>query len=553
MAQTSIGHERTGMLQEFKLLLREPPLLISIVLVFALFALFIIYPFVKIMLVPTADDWSAAVTGSEFLTVFRNTIFSSLVATVTAIILGFIYAYAMNYTDIPGKKFFRVVALLPTMAPSIISGMAFIILFGRRGFITWNILHLQVDLYGPFGLWVVQTIAFFPLAYITISGVLKSISPNLELAAQNLGASGWYLFRTVTLRLATPGIASAFLLVAINSFADFGNPMLVGGNYHVLATEAYTQVVGAWNLPMGAVLSVFLVIPTLVVFFVQRYYLEKNSFVTVTGKPVSGLIRRTVGPATKWTLFTICSLLCLVILSIITVVILFAFTKSFGYDFTLTLDHFIEGVMESAVMKNSWIASMITAAITTVFGVLLAFLTIRKRFPGRVALDFLAMLPVSLPGTFIGLALILAFNDDPFSFTGTLIIIIIGMVVRQLPVGYRQAVAGLKQIDKSLEEASTNLGSNSVGTFTRVVLPMLKNAMSVSFVYSFMKSMNTLSTVIFLISPEWNLASVNILSLSDHGFLPTASATAVGMMLTILVTFGIVKLIFRDKINIFEL
>ena len=184
----------------------------------------------------------------------------------------------------PCKRFFQVVALLPTMAPSVVTGLAFIMLFGRRGFITWQLLHLKVDLYGPFGLWVAQTIAFFPLAYITISGVLKSISPNLELAAQNLGARGWYLFRTVTLRLATPGLASAFLLVAINSLADFGNPMLVGGNYHVLATEAYTQVTGAWDLPMGATLSVFLVIPTLIVFFVQRYYLEKNSYVTVTGK-----------------------------------------------------------------------------------------------------------------------------------------------------------------------------------------------------------------------------------------------------------------------------
>ena len=173
-----------------------------------------------------------AITGKEFIEAFRNTMFSSLLATTSAIIIGFIYAYAINYVDIPGKRFFQIVALLPTMAPSVVSGLAFIMLFGRRGFITWNILHLKTDLYGWFGLWVVQTIAFFPLAYITISGVLKCISPNLELAAQNLGAHGWRLFRTVTLKLAIPGIASAFLLVAINSLADFGNPMLVGANYH---------------------------------------------------------------------------------------------------------------------------------------------------------------------------------------------------------------------------------------------------------------------------------------------------------------------------------
>lgn len=275
MNEQHTGHEHTGWQAEMKVLLREPPLLISITVLFLLFGLFIIYPFIKILMVPDAEHWMRALTAKEFLEVFSHTLFSSLVATTTAIIFGFIFAYAVNYTNMPGKRFFQIVALLPTMAPSVVTGLAFIMLFGRRGFITWHVLHLQTDLYGPVGLWVAQTIAFFPLAYITISGVLKSISPNLELAAQNLGARGWYLFRTVTLRLATPGLASAFLLVGINSLADFGNPMLVGGNYHVLATEAYTQVTGAWDLPMGAVLSVFLVIPTLLVFFVQRYYLEK--------------------------------------------------------------------------------------------------------------------------------------------------------------------------------------------------------------------------------------------------------------------------------------
>ena len=274
MNEKESGREHTGIAAEMKVLLREPPLLIGILAVFLLFAVFIIYPFVKILLVPTSADWMRAVTDKEFIEVFSHTIFSSFVATATAIVFGFIFAYGVNYTNMPCKRFFQVVALLPTMAPSVVSGLAFIMLFGRRGFITWEMLHLKVDLYGPVGLWAAQTIAFFPLAYITISGVLKNISPNLELAAQNLGAKGWYLFRTVTLRLATPGLASAFLLVGINSLADFGNPMLVGGNYHVLATEAYTQVTGAWDLPMGATLSVFLVIPTLIVFFVQRYYLE---------------------------------------------------------------------------------------------------------------------------------------------------------------------------------------------------------------------------------------------------------------------------------------
>ncbi len=552
MAQAA-DREQTGWAAELKTLTREPQLLVAIGLLFLMFGVFVIYPFFKLILMPTAEDWQMALTGKEFLEAFWHTMASALLATTTAMVLGFLYAYAMNYVDLPGRRFFQVVALLPSMAPSVVSGLAFIMLFGRRGFITWNLLELKVDLYGWIGLWVVQTIAFFPLAYITISGVLKSISPNLELAAQNLGARGFYLFRTVTLKLATPGLASAFLLVAINSLADFGNPMLVGANYHVLATEAYAQVVGAWNLPMGAVLSVVLVVPTLAVFFIQRYYLEKNSYVTVTGKPVGGLSRVTVGPVARWLFFAFCLLVCLVILLIIGVVCLFAFTRTFGYDYTFTMDYFIEGVLQSASMKNSWIASMTTAVTTTLLGIALAFLTLRRKFPGRGLMDFLAMLPVSLPGTFIGLALIMAFNSGPLEMTGTLIIVVVGMTLRQLPVGYRQAVAGLSQIEKSLEQASTNLGADSFTTFRRVIVPMLKNSLSISFVYSFMRSMNTLSTVIFLISPEWNLASINIMSLANQGFLTVASATAVGMMLTIFATFGLAKLILRDQINIFDL
>ena len=551
MQATSAGHEQTGWTSEIRALRREPQLLLAIGLLFLMFAVFIIYPFIKLILVPSASDWALAVTGKEFHEAFVHTLFSSLLSTASAMVLGFLYAYAMNYTDLPGRRFFQIVALLPSMAPSVISGLAFIMLFGRRGFITYNLLDLKVDLYGWFGLWVVQTIAFFPLAYITISGVLKSISPNLELAAQNLGAKGFYLFRTVTLRLATPGLASAFLLVAINSLADFGNPMLVGANYHVLATEAYAQVVGAWNLPMGAVLSVFLVIPTLIVFFIQRYYLEKNSYVTVTGKPVAGLTR--VSPAVRWMLFAFCCFISFSILLIIGVVCLFAFTRTFGYDYTFTMDYFIEGVLQSSSLKNSWMASMTTAVVTTLLGIALAFLTLRRRFPGRAVMDFLAMLPVSLPGTFIGLALIMAFNSGPLEMTGTLIIVVVGMTLRQLPVGYRQAVSGLSQIEKSLEQASTNLGADSLTTFWKIIVPMLKNSLSVSFVYSFMRSMNTLSTVIFLISPEWNLASINIMSLANQGFLTVASATAVGMMLTIFLTFGLAKLILRDQINIFDL
>ncbi|WP_067143223.1 ABC transporter permease [Oceanivirga salmonicida] len=545
--------EKKGFIVDIKNIYRDPSLAFLLAVVFLFFIIIIVYPFVKLSLIPSKNIWIEAITNKFVLKVFRNTIISSLSATFLATIFGFLFAYAMNYTNIPGKSIFRVISLLPNMAPSIMTGLAFIMLFGRRGIITYKLLGLRIDPYGPIGLLIVQTIAFFPLAYITISGVLKSISPNVELSAQNLGASGFRLFRTVTLPLATPGIASAFLLVFINAIADFGNPLLIGGNYKTLATLAYDTVIGNFDIPMAAALSLFLLLPSLIIFLIQKYYLDKKSFVTITGKPTSGLERNFVSFGAKLMLFIFSFIMCFVILLIVGSVMAFSITEAFGVNYTFTTRHLYEGIINSYPIRNSWLFAMTAALITSVVGVILAFLNVRKKFPGRGIIDFLAMLPISLPGTFIGLALVISFNKKPLFLTGTAAIVIIGMVIRQIPVGYRNSVAGFKQIDKSIEEAATNLGSSSIGVFKNVILPMLKNQISITFVYSFMKGMNTLSTIIFLISPKTQLASAQILSLSEHGFYGVASATALGMMLIILLTFGLFKLILRDNINIFNL
>ncbi len=484
--------EKKGIMADLSRVLREPSLLITLLIVVVIFALFILYPLWTVLALPDMESWMRFFSDRIFLQALQNTMFSSVLATATAVVIGFGYAYAVNYADIPGKAFFRLMVLLPLMAPSVITGLAFIMLFGRHGMITWKLLGIRTDLYGWIGLWIVQTIAFFPLAYMTISNVLRSISPNLELAAQNLGARGWRLFRTVTLPLALPGVLSAFLLVAINAFADFGNPILVGGNHRMLATEAYKQVTGAFDMPMAAVLSIVLLLPTLLVFFFQKYFLDRRSYVTVTGKPVSGLTRITIGPVGKFLLWLLCAIVSFFILSNFVIVLCFALTKGFGSDNTITLENFHEVFFRSENMFNSWILSLIAAAATALIGVFTAFLVARKAFPGKGIMDFVALLPISMPGTFMGLALILAFNEPPMALTGTALIIIIGMTLRQLPVGYRNAISAFKQIDKSIEEASTNLGANSAVTFRRIVVPMLKNAVSTSLVYSFLKNMNTL-------------------------------------------------------------
>lgn len=551
-AQPTI-RERTGAWFHLRRLANEPFWFGVLLLVVGFFALFILYPTAKMVGAPSLSDWQRFFRSARFIRAFKNTILSSVYATVTATILGFVFAYAMNYTDIPGKKFFRNIVLLPLMSPPAVTGLAFLLLFGRRGFITHYILGLNVDMYGPVGLWIVQSLSFFPVAYVAISGVLRAIQPNLELAARNLGSSGFHLFRTVTLPLALPGVISAALLVGISALADFGNPMLIGGNYTVLATEAYVQATGRWDLNMASVLSMMLVLPTLLLFMFQKFYLDKRSFVTITGKPSSQLMRYPVSNLVRVLIFIVCAFLSLVILLLYSTIVVGAFTEVLGVQNIFTLSHFKRAVFHSSTLWNSWILGLCAAVGTAVLGVLIAYLVNRKKFPGRGLIDFLTLLPGSLPGTFIGISLVMAFNNEPFMLTGTAFILVLAMGLRQLPVAYRNAYAALQQIDTSIEQAAANLGANGFQTFTGIVLPMLKNAFSSGLVYNFMKSMNTLSAVIFLVSPRWTLGAVSILSLADHGYTGQASAIAFGMILLVFATLGAAKLIFKDALNIFDI
>ncbi len=545
--------EKSGPIFELKRLLGQPFWFFVLLVTVILFSLFIIFPIINLILLPEASDWLRFFTSARFRGAFQNTIIISILSTTTSTILGFAYAYAMNFVKLPGQKFFRNIVLLPLMSPPVIIGLAFLLLFGRRGYITWNLLGLNTNLYGWRGLWIVQTLTFFPVSYITITGVLKSISPRLELAARNLGSSGFHLFRTITFPLAIPGVISSALLVGIMALADFGNPMLVGGNFNVLATEAYVQATGRYDMSIAAVLSVMLVLPTLALFLFQKFKLGKTSVVKITGKPSSDLIRYPISKKVKALLFAMCSALSGFIILLYSIVVVGAFVQVLGVQHDFTLSHIRSVFIGSTALRNSWMLGFTAAVLTAVLGVLIAYLINRKNFPGRGALDFITLMPASLPGTFIGIAFILAFNSGKIVLTGTAVIIVLSMTIRNLPLGYRNSYAALQQIDESIEEASTNLGGNGFQTFTKVVMPMLKNAFSTSLIYNLMKSMNTLSAVIFLISPRWNLGSVQVLSLADHGYTGQASAMALGLMFLIFLTLGVAKLILGDSVNIFNI
>lgn len=548
--------EKKGMGESIKRLLKDPSSLVLVVTSFIFLILFVIYPLIVVVFSSGADNWVTFFTKPRYGKALMNTIVSSSLSALTATVFGFIYAYAINYSNIKGKKFFRFIAFLPLLAPSVMSGLAFLLLFGRGGFISqWLRANfgVELDLYGLPGLWIVQTISYFPLAYMTITGVLRSISPNLEVAAQNLGARGFKLFRTITLKLALPGVVNAFLLVAINCFADFGNPKLIGGNYSLLAVEIYGEIINN-EAGLASVMGIILVIPALLVFWLQNKVLSKGSYSTITGKPISGLTRTTTSKKTDIGLFIFNALISLMIISMFLITILYAFTRNFGRDNSFTLDHLQKVVFSSSspAVLNSLVLSLISALLAVAFALVLAFIITRKPFPGKKILDFTAVLPIALPGTFVGLALIVAFSNGPIVLQGSAILIVIAMLLKQMPVSYRGITASFKQVDKSIEEAATNLGANSSKTLSSIVFPMLQKTIVANFVYAFMKNMNTLSTIIFLITPKWVVAAVSIFNYAETGTYYWAAAVAVGLMGATLGTLGIIKLIFRDKVKIFD-
>lgn len=548
--------EKKGIGESIGRLVRDPSSLMLVLISFIILLLFVVYPLVFVVFIPSGEDWITFFSKGRYGTALMNTVVSSSLSAITATIFGFIYAYAINYSNIKGKKFFRFIAFLPLLAPSVMSGLAFLLLFGRGGMVSQYLklwFNVELDLYGLPGLWIVQTISYFPLAYMTITGVLRSISPNLEVAAQNLGARGFKLFRSITFKLALPGVINAFLLVAINCFADFGNPKLIGGNYTLLAVEIYGEIIN--NQPgLASVMGIILVIPALLVFVIQNKLLSKGSYSTITGKPVSGLNRVTTSKKTDIMLFSFNTLMSIFIIAMFAITILFAFTKNFGRDNTFTLDHMMKVVFStsSPAVLNSLVLSLISSLLAVAFGLVLAYVVVRKPFPGKKLLDFTAVLPIALPGTFVGLALIVAFSSGPIILQGSAVLIIVAMLLKQMPVGYRGLSASFKQVDKSIEEASMNLGADSRKTLTTIVFPMLQKTIVANFVYAFMKNMNTLSTIVFLITPQWVVAAVSIFNYAETGTYYWAAAVAVGLMGATLGTLGIIKLIFRSKVKIFD-
>lgn len=539
---------RMKKLNETKMILRQPLLLAAVVLTILLLLLFVVYPLLKVLIFSLTDadgNFSLAnlvtiLTTSRYLAVFGRTMLLGIIVAIIATFIGYIFAYTITRTNVPCKKFLKTIATLPILSPPFILSLSIIFLFGKQGFITKTLMGITGNnVYGMGSLVVVQVMSFFPIAYLTLSGILSSIDASVEDAACNMGASRWHTFWTVTFPLSLPGIISGCLLVFIQSLEDFSNPATIGGEFSTLSIEVYQIITGSYDMQKGSVLALLLLLPAVTAYLFNKYWVSKKSFVTVTGKPTQA--RKLIDEAhIKWPLFAFCMVVAAVILLFYGTVIFGSFVRTWGYDYSLTLDQYRKALAYGwDSLKNSMILGLISAVIGGLLGMIIAYITAKRNYYGKRFIEVSSVLMFAVPGTVLGISYVLAFNTKPLVLTGTALILIIVFTFRNMPVAIESGTTTLLQIDNSIEEASTILGADTGYSFRCITLPMLRNAFFSGIVYSFTKAITAVSAVIFLVSARWNLVTSKIYSLFDQAKYSQAAAFVTMLVLILLVFIGI--------------
>ena len=539
---------RMKKLNETKMILGQPLLLAAVVLTILLLLLFVVYPLLKVLIFSLTDadgNFSLAnlvtiLTTSRYLAVFGRTMLLGIIVAIIATFIGYIFAYTITRTNVPCKKFLKTIATLPILSPPFILSLSIIFLFGKQGFITKTLMGITGNnVYGMGSLVVVQVMSFFPIAYLTLSGILSSIDASVEDAACNMGASRWHTFWTVTFPLSLPGIISGCLLVFIQSLEDFSNPATIGGEFSTLSIEVYQIITGSYDMQKGSVLALLLLLPAVTAYLFNKYWVSKKSFVTVTGKPTQA--RKMIDEGhIKWPLFAFCMVVAAVILLFYGTVIFGSFVRTWGYDYSLTLDQYRKALAYGwDSLKNSMILGLISAVIGGLLGMIIAYITAKRNYYGKRFIEVSSVLMFAVPGTVLGISYVLAFNTKPLVLTGTALILIIVFTFRNMPVAIESGTTTLLQIDNSIEEASTILGADTGYSFRRITLPMLRNAFFSGIVYSFTKAITAVSAVIFLVSARWNLVTSKIYSLFDQAKYSQAAAFVTMLVLILLVFIGI--------------
>jgi len=486
----------------------------------------------------TADAFPRIFKDYTFNTAFFNTLQLGMITSFGAVIVGLLFAYVDCYVDVRSrvvKKMFDVVSTLPVVSPPFVLSLSMILLFGRGGLITRQLLGIyDSDVYGLSGIAIVQILTFFPVCYMMLKGLLKNIDPSMEEAARNMGASRWKVFTTVTLPLMLPGLGNAFLVTFIESVADFANPMMIGGSYDTLATTIYLRITGgSYDTTGAAAMAVVLLGITLVLFLIQKYYLEAKTAATLTGK-ASRARAAIEDRSVRIPLTTLCSIISVFVIMMYIAIPFGALFKLWGRDYSLSFKWFAQLFRDDGfkAFTDSFVLSIIAAPITALLSMIISYLVVKKKFRAKGFIEFVSMLAMAVPGTVLGVGFIRGFAGGVFrtgflqGIYGTGIILVIVFVVRSLPVGTRSGISALRQIDKSIEESAYDLGAGSAKVFMSVTLPLIKDSFLSGLVTTFVRSITAISAIILLVTPRYLLITCRINEFAEKGAYGVACAYA---------------------------
>jgi iron(III) transport system permease protein len=519
---------------------------------FGIVLVFIAYPLIEAIRLSfmkngvfSLETWKESLSPTYLVSLWGSLRLGFLTATISTLV-GYMFAFLIERTSFKQKRIMTTLATMPVISPPFSLSLSIILLFGNNGLISKQLLHLNTSIYGLGGLTLVQVIGMFPIAFMTISGVLRQIDSTVEDASLDLSATRWQTFKSITLPLSIPGILSAWLLVFTNSLADFANPLLLSGDYRVLSTEAYMLVTGRNNLGAGSALSFILLMPTLTAFLIQRNWVSKKSFVTVTGKPSTTLTELTNKPV-RLTLEIASWMFLGFITALYLTIVAGCFVVNWGIDYSFTLSNWGEALARgwTAIRDTVTLAAFATP-VAGLLAMLSAMLIVRKKFPGKRILEMIIMTPYAIPGTLIGISYILAFNKPPVLLVGTGAIIVINYIIRELPVGLENGITALHQIDPAIEESAADLGADVPTVFRTIVLPLIRPAFLSSMSYTFVRSMTAVSAIIFLISARWNHLTVLIFNFSENLRFGLASVLSTILIFIVLSVWALMQVVVRD-------
>ena len=512
-----------------------------IIFLFVFFLLFVLYPLGQLFFSANLSFFEP-----QFLQPFLNSLKLGGTVGLLSVVVSYCLALATTQKNILGRRIFGAFSTLPLISPPFVLGLAAILLFGRQGLITQKIFGGKVlfEIYGFWGLTFVETLAYTPTAYLILKGVLEAIPPAMKEAALNLGANRRKTFYKIILPLSKHGIVSAFLLVFMESLADFGNPLLLSGSFDVLAVKAYMEMTSFYNVSGGASMAILLLIPSLITFFGQRIFFKK-SVVVVTGKSQGSSFDWLIGWP-RVVLLIFCLLFSGLIFLMYGTLCVGAFSKVWGIAFQFTLENFSQvWSLSSKALIDSIFLAALSGPVTALLGIAIAYLVVRKRFFGRRLLEAISLFAFAIPGTVLGLSYALAFNRPVGclpALQGTASILFLLFIVRNLPVGLQAGVASLKQIDKNIEEAAQTLGAKGWGLFRKIVLPLMAPAFFTGWAYSFVKAVTAISAVVFVVSGKWSLVTVDILGLVENGELSYAAALSLLLILIVVAVLVLIKM-----------